>query len=66
MIVHSSGSSFPGFVHDLLRDRDLAHVVQKRGELQVAKPLLAQPQLPRERERELNHASGVLAGVVIV
>ena len=66
MIVHSSRVELAGLVHDLLRDRDLADVVEERGELQVAPPLVAQPELLSDGKRKLDHVSGVLAGVVIV
>ena len=49
MIVHSCGVELAGLVDDLLGDRDLADVVQERGELEVAPPLGARGRAARRR-----------------
>ena len=58
MISHSSGSSLPGLVDDLLGDRDLADVVQERAELEVPALLGVEAELVGDREREPDDARG--------
>jgi hypothetical protein len=52
----------PGFVDDLLGDRDLADVVQERSELQVAALLGGQLEMVRDDEREFNRLSCRVGG----
>ena len=66
MIVPLVRVELAGLVDDLLGDRDLADVVQERGELEVAPPLGAQAEPVRHVEGQRDDAAAVLAGVAVV
>ncbi len=55
-----------GLVDDLLRHRDLADVVKKRRELDVAALVRVEAELVGDGERKLDHAAAVAAGVGVV
>ena len=66
MIFHSSSSSGPVFVDDLLRHGDLADVVEEGGELDVAPLAQVEAELVGDAEREFDDAAAVAAGVGVV
>ena len=66
MIFHSSSSSGPVLVDDLLRHRDLADVMEEGGELDVAALAKVEPERVGDAEREFDHAAAVAAGVGVV
>jgi|SRR5580704_623697 hypothetical protein len=66
MTVHSWGVELAGLVDDLLGDRDLADVVQKRGELEVAAGLGAEAELFGDFHGKRDDALAVLRGVAVV
>ena len=55
-----------GLVDDLVRDRDLADVVQQRGELGRAAGLVVDAEVVGDRDGQLDDVLGVLAGVLVV
>ena len=65
MIVHSR-VELARLVDDLLRDGDLADVVQQRAELEVAQLLGVEPERVADLDRERDDALRVLAGVAVV
>ena len=66
IIAHSVGIELAGLVDDLLRDRDLADVVQQRRELEVAAALGVEAERVAHGERERDDVAAVLAGVAVV
>ena len=66
MIFHSSSSSGPVLVDDLLRHGDLADVVEEGGELDVAALAQVEAELVGDAEREFDDAAAVAAGVGVV
>jgi len=62
----SSGVSLPGYRDDLVRDRDLADVVQQGGELRLLPRPWRDAHLVADRGREVDDVAAVGAGVGVV